>query len=72
MRLLIIWNRNPVSTTVLGQPYMGQRLFQERENNVRADKTIVRLRYPGRDLKKGGGGGSKNFLLLKKRKNFDP
>lgn len=34
MGLLIIWNRNPVSTTVLDQPYMGQRLFQERENNV--------------------------------------
>ena len=64
MGLLIIWNRNPVSTTVLGQPYMGQRLIQERENNVRADKTIVRLRYPGRDLKKGGrgGGGVKTFF----------
>ena len=34
MGLLIIWNRNPESTTVLVQPYMGQHLFQERENNV--------------------------------------
>lgn len=50
---------------------MGQRLFQEPENNVLADKAIVRLRYPGRGLK-GGGGGDKNFLLLKKRENFDP
>lgn len=46
---------------------MGQRLFQEPENNVLADKAIVRLRYLGRGLKRGGGGG-KNFLLLKKRK----
>ena len=45
---------------------MGQRLFQEPENNVLADKAIVRLRYLGRGLKRGGGG--KNFLLLKKRK----
>ena len=55
------------------QPYMGQGLFQERENNVRADKTIVRLRHPGRGLQRGGeGGGGKKFLLLKKRENFDP
>ena len=45
------------------QLYMGQGLFQERENNVRVDKTIVRLRHPGRGLKRaGGGGGVKNFF----------
>ena len=50
---------------------MGQRLFQEPENNVLADKAIVRLRYPGRGLKRGGGGG-KNILLLKKREHMTP
>lgn len=54
------------------QPHMGQRLFQEPENNVLADKAIVRLRYPGRGLKRGGGGGVKTFFSWKKGKILTP
>ena len=37
-------------------------------------KTIVRLRKPGRGLKRGGGGGGgKNFIIQKKKgKIFTP
>lgn len=49
---------------------MGQRLFQEPENNVLADKAIVRLRYPGRGLKRGGGGGGEKLSSPEKKGKF--
>ena len=54
------------------QPYMGQRLFQERENNMcERIKRLLGSDYLGKGLNREGG-GLKNFLLVKERKNFDP